>query len=86
MRNLFSNSFIKLILDSSSIDFVACYDHSHIQFPIGKYFENSDGTWSRQEYDSNGNETYYEDSNGIKLGTPRAASCAGKVVEIDGKK
>ena len=50
------------------------------------YYENSDDFWSRWEYDSNGNETYYEDSSGYKEGTPRSQSCAGKVVEVDGKK
>jgi hypothetical protein len=28
------------------------------------YFENSDGYWSRLEYDEDGNQTYYEDGNG----------------------
>jgi hypothetical protein len=28
------------------------------------YFENSDGTWYRNEYDENGKETYYETSKG----------------------
>ena len=50
------------------------------------YYENSDGFSSSREYDSNGNETYYEDSSGYKEGTPRSQSCAGKVVEVDGKK
>ena len=27
------------------------------------YYEDSDGLWSRWEYDANGNVTYYEDSN-----------------------
>ena len=50
------------------------------------YYENSDGFSSSREYDSNGNETYYEDSSGYKGGTPRSQSCAGKVIEVDGKK
>jgi hypothetical protein len=49
------------------------------------YYENSDG-WSKYEYDANGNETYYENSNGDKEGIPRSQSCAGKVIEVDGKK
>ena len=28
------------------------------------YYENSDGFWSKKEYDSNGNRIYYEDSIG----------------------
>jgi hypothetical protein len=28
------------------------------------YLENSDGDWSRWEYDSVGNEIYYENSDG----------------------
>ena len=50
------------------------------------YYENSYGYWRKREYDSNGNRTYFEDSNGDKKGTPRGQSCAGKVIEVDGKK
>jgi YD repeat-containing protein len=50
------------------------------------YFEDSIGYWSRCEYDAKGNQTYYEDSKGYKEGTPRSQSCAGKVIEVDGKK
>ena len=50
------------------------------------YHENSNGYWFKYEYDADGNETYFEYSNGMKLGTPRSQSCAGKVVEVDGKK
>jgi YD repeat-containing protein len=50
------------------------------------YRENSKGYWSKCEYDANGNETYYENSDGYKKGTPRSQSCAGKVIEVDGKK
>ena len=50
------------------------------------YFETSNGYWRKYEYDANGNQTYYEDSNGRKKGTPRSQSCAGKVIEVDGKK
>mgnify|MGYP001544155939 CR=1 FL=1 len=50
------------------------------------YFERSDGVWCKCEYDADGNRTYYEDSDGRKEGTPRSQSCAGKVIEVDGKK
>ena len=50
------------------------------------YFEDSKGYWWKYEYDSNGNETYFENNNGYKDGTPRSQSCAGKIVEVDGKK
>ena len=50
------------------------------------YYEESDGYWNKREYDAKGNETYFEDSDGWKEGTPRSQSCAGKVIEVDGKK
>ena len=50
------------------------------------YYENSYPYWCKQEYDANGNRTYFEDSNRYKEGTPRSQSCAGKVIEVDGKK
>ena len=50
------------------------------------YYEDSNGVWWKYEYDADGNETYFEDVNGEKIGTPRSPSCAGKVVEVDGKK
>lgn len=50
------------------------------------YSENCYGYWSKCEYDSNGNVTYFEASNGYKKGTPRIQLCAGKVIEVDGKK
>ena len=50
------------------------------------YYENSTGYWSKCEYDADGNETYYENSKGDQRGTPPSQSCAGKVVEVDGKK
>ena len=49
------------------------------------YYENSDGSWYRKEFGANGKETYYENSSGNQRGTKRG-SCAGKVIEIDGKK
>jgi len=50
------------------------------------HYENSNGYWCKCEYDTNGKETYYEDRYGKKKGTPRSQSCAGKVIEVDGKK
>jgi YD repeat-containing protein len=50
------------------------------------YSENSSGNWYKFEYDAKGNETYFEDSRGYKRGTPQSQSCAGKVIEVDGKK
>ena len=50
------------------------------------YYEDSEGDWWKYEYDAKGNQTYYEDSEGEKRGTPRSQSCAGKVIEVDGKK
>jgi hypothetical protein len=49
------------------------------------YYETSDGYWSRCEYDEKGNQTYYENSDGDTKGNKRD-SCAGKVIEVDGKK
>ena len=50
------------------------------------YFESRGGFWHKKEYDSNGKETYFEDSHGNKRGIPRSQFCEGKVVEIDGIK
>lgn len=49
------------------------------------YYEDSNGSWSRREYDKRGKETYWENSAGVKQGTKKG-SCAGKIVEVDGKK
>ena len=49
------------------------------------YHEGSDGYWCKGEYDSDGKEIYFEDSDGNKRGTKRS-SCDGKVIEVDGKK
>lgn len=49
------------------------------------YREDSEGYWCRREYDKNVNVTYYENSYGLKRGTKKG-SCAGKVIEVDGKK
>jgi hypothetical protein len=50
------------------------------------YYEDSCNWWYKFEYDDKGNRTYYEDSDGCKQGTPHSQSCAGKVIEVDGKK
>jgi hypothetical protein len=51
------------------------------------YWELSYGYWSRREYDSKGNETYYVDSNNFRRGTPRSSkTCSGKVIDVDGIK
>ena len=50
------------------------------------YYEDSEGYWNKREYDANGSLTYYETSWGCVEGTPRSQSCAGKVIEVDGKK
>jgi hypothetical protein len=55
------------------------------------YYEerSRDGYWYRCEYDAEGKvrETYYENSNGTKRGTPRSSkTCDGKVVVVDGIK
>ena len=51
------------------------------------YCEYSADFWYKYVHDSNGNETYYEDSTGKKRVTPRSAkTCEGKVVEVDGIK
>jgi len=51
------------------------------------YREYSDDFWYKYERDANGSPTYYEDSEGTKLGTPKSAkTCEGKVVEVDGIK
>lgn len=49
------------------------------------YYKNSYYYCCRREYDENNNETYYENSEGLKRGTKKG-SCAGKVIEVDGKK
>jgi len=37
--------------------------------------------------DANGDETYYEDSDGYWRGTPKSVkTCKGKVIEVDGIK
>ena len=54
------------------------------------YYEDSEGYWWKRECNAHGEETYFEDSDGYKDGIPRSQlasqSCAGKIVEVDGKK
>ena len=49
------------------------------------YLELSNGYWSKREYDSKCNNTYYEDSKGNIIDN-RPKPCEGKIVEIDGVK
>ena len=49
------------------------------------YFEDSDGFWVKQEYDSQGKVIYIKDSKGY-LVDKRPKPCENKVVEIDGEK
>lgn len=53
------------------------------------YYETSNRYWEKYEYNADGIDgwTYYENSRGLKEGTPRSAkTCEGKVVEVDGIK
>ena len=55
----------------------------------GKYIysEDSDGGWYKYEYDSQGNQIYYEDSSGhVIVIYNRPKPCEDKVVEIEGVK
>jgi hypothetical protein len=47
------------------------------------YFEQSDGFWTKREWDSNGNRIYYEDSNG-KIIEYRPKTDIQKAVDLDG--
>jgi hypothetical protein len=49
------------------------------------YFEDSNGFWAKWEYDSQGKEIYYENSDG-KIIDNRPKPCENKVVEIEGVK
>lgn len=50
------------------------------------YYEDNDGLRVKREYDADGNQTYYENSYGKKRNQTHGQSCAGQVIEIDGKK
>ena len=49
------------------------------------YLEFSSGFWTKREYDSQGNNTYYEDSKGNIIDN-RPKPCENKIVEIEGVK
>ena len=49
------------------------------------YYEGSDGYWSKSEYDSQGNEIYYEDSKG-EIEDNRPKPCSDKEIVIEGVK
>ena len=49
------------------------------------YYENLYNNWAKWEYDSKGNQIYFENSRG-EIEDNRPKSCEGKVVEIDGEK
>ena len=49
------------------------------------YIVDSTGFWAKWEYDSNGNEIYYKNSNGTIIDN-RHKSSEDKVIEIDGIK
>ena len=51
------------------------------------YIENSHGYWEKQEWDSQGNRIFYENSDGRKIiEDNRPKSCEGKIVEFGGEK
>lgn len=49
------------------------------------YSEGFDGSWCKKEYDSNGNEIYFKNSDG-EIEDNRAKECEYTIVEIKGKK
>ena len=49
------------------------------------YFEDSDGFWEKCEYDSKGNEIYYENSRG-EIIDDRPKPCEDKEIVIEGIK
>jgi hypothetical protein len=49
------------------------------------YYENSNGYWSKREWDSQGNEIYYESSHGT-IRDNRPKYYEGKIVEFGGEK
>ena len=49
------------------------------------YWEDSDRYWTKREYDSQGNQIYFEDSGGLIIDY-RPKPCENKVVEIEGVK
>jgi hypothetical protein len=49
------------------------------------YWENSNGDWTKREYNSQGNRIYYEDSDGYII-DKRPKPCEGKEIVIGGEK
>jgi len=49
------------------------------------YLELSNAFWAKWEYNSRGNQAYYQDSKGVIIDN-RPKSCEGKMVEFDGVK
>lgn len=45
------------------------------------YYENSDGYWSKSEYDSDGNRIYYENSDG-EINDYRPKTDVQKAIEL----
>ena len=51
----------------------------------GIYLENSNGYWAKHEYDSQGNEIYYENSKG-EIRDNLSKPCENKEIVIEGIK
>ena len=49
------------------------------------YYEGLNGVWGKNEYDSKGNQIYFENSRGDIIDN-RPKPCEDKIVEIDGEK
>ena len=49
------------------------------------YWEDSDRYWTKREYDSQGNQIYFEDSGGLIIDY-RPKPCEDKEIVIDGEK
>ena len=49
------------------------------------YLENSYGYWTKREYDSQGNQIYFEDSGGLIIDN-RPKPCENKEIVIEGVK
>lgn len=50
------------------------------------YWEEANGFYEKWQYDSDGYEIYYENSDGKVIDKRQKPSYEGKIVEIDGKK
>jgi len=49
------------------------------------YYENSNGDWSKYEWDTQGNHIYFENSRGV-IKNNRPKPCEGKEIVIEGIK